>query len=332
MTAARSIVVEGYVDVIAMSQAGYPKTVAPLGTALTRRAMRIAVAHGERADPVLRRRQGGTEGGFSRHRHRAAVDRTGQEPALRTAARGPGSRRSRPVGRRERRSPRSLRPRPPLAEMLFLREAEGQRFDTPERRAALERRLRELTGAIADETLRRHYQADMEARLANFLGRQRPLRQRENGSRERAAAGDAVAARISSIRARGSASPASPLPKRQGLMGRAEGRAARHRHPGDRRQPSRFAGAPCRRNRRARTVQPDSGRVFATGFWRMRAGISRGEAPPEATALAQERDRILGLASQMPVWWCLRPGGEFFGRRSGFTSDAGLASQGAGAK
>ena len=29
------IVVEGYVDVIAMSQAGYPQTVAPLGTALT---------------------------------------------------------------------------------------------------------------------------------------------------------------------------------------------------------------------------------------------------------------------------------------------------------
>ena len=39
----------------------------------------------------------------------------------------------------------------PLAEMLFLREVEGQRFDTPERRAALERRLRELTGTISDE-------------------------------------------------------------------------------------------------------------------------------------------------------------------------------------
>ena len=63
-----------------------------------------------------------------------------------------------------------LRRAQPLAEMLFLRETEGQRFDTPEKRAGLERRLRELTGQIADETLRRHYAADMDQRLTAFLG------------------------------------------------------------------------------------------------------------------------------------------------------------------
>ncbi len=32
----------------------------------------------------------------------------------------------------------------PFADMLFQRETEGQVFDTPEKRAGLERRLREL--------------------------------------------------------------------------------------------------------------------------------------------------------------------------------------------
>ena len=54
----------------------------------------------------------------------------------------------------------------PFAEMLFLRETDEQDFDTPEARAALERRLRESVGAIGDETLRRHYAQDMTQRLA----------------------------------------------------------------------------------------------------------------------------------------------------------------------
>src|SRR6185437_6195375 len=47
---------------------------------------------------------------------------------------------------------------------------EGQGLDTPESRAALERRLGEQVRKIADETLRRHYAADMRRRLSAFLG------------------------------------------------------------------------------------------------------------------------------------------------------------------
>jgi DNA primase len=46
-------------------------------------------------------------------------------------------------------------------------------LDTPERRAALERRLRELAGQIGDEMLRRHYQQELADRLARVLGRAR---------------------------------------------------------------------------------------------------------------------------------------------------------------
>jgi DNA primase len=54
----------------------------------------------------------------------------------------------------------------PLVEMLWAREVEAGPLDTPERRAALERRLKDALQAIRDETLKRYYREDIEARLA----------------------------------------------------------------------------------------------------------------------------------------------------------------------
>ncbi len=53
----------------------------------------------------------------------------------------------------------------PLADMLWTRETEAGTFATPERRAALEARLIEVTNTIADETVRRYYRSDFAARL-----------------------------------------------------------------------------------------------------------------------------------------------------------------------
>ena len=78
----------------------------------------------------------------------------------------------------------AIRAAAPLAELLFARETEGHAFDTPEKRAGLERRLRELVGQIADETLRRHYAADMARRLGDFFGAGAPA-PAGSGRRER---------------------------------------------------------------------------------------------------------------------------------------------------
>ena len=67
------IVVEGYVDVIAMVSAGYPAAVAPLGTALTEEQLGAALEDGRRADPLLRRRQGRPARRLPRGRHGAAA-------------------------------------------------------------------------------------------------------------------------------------------------------------------------------------------------------------------------------------------------------------------
>ena len=60
----------------------------------------------------------------------------------------------------------------PLAHVLWARESEAGPFDTPERRAALEARVAEVTAAIADETVRRYYRQDFSARLRQMFAPQ----------------------------------------------------------------------------------------------------------------------------------------------------------------
>ena len=85
------IVVEGYVDVIAMTQAGFAHTVAPLGTALT--SEQCALLWTMADEPILCF-DGDKAGRKAAYR---AVDvalplvGAGQEPAIRHAAGGPGS-------------------------------------------------------------------------------------------------------------------------------------------------------------------------------------------------------------------------------------------------
>src|SRR5690606_30455976 len=61
----------------------------------------------------------------------------------------------------------------PLADLLWMRETSGGVFDTPERRAELEKTLRELTGRIRDESVRFHYNQEMRERVQSFFGTQR---------------------------------------------------------------------------------------------------------------------------------------------------------------
>ena len=61
----------------------------------------------------------------------------------------------------------------PLADLIWIRETENKVFAKPERRAGLERRFGEISRAIRDEALRRHYQAAFKERFFQFFGRRR---------------------------------------------------------------------------------------------------------------------------------------------------------------
>ena len=171
------IVVEGYIDAIAVSEAGFPNVVAPLGTALT--PDQCALLWAMASEPILCF-DGDSAGRRAAFRAiETALPLIGAEKSLRFALLPEGQdpddliRLSGPAAMAEH-----LSAARPLADMLFMRETDGQSFDTPEQRAALERRLGEAVGKIADEPLRRHYQADMRRRLAAIFGdeRERPSR------------------------------------------------------------------------------------------------------------------------------------------------------------
>lgn len=163
------IAVEGYIDVISMTAAGFPQVVAGLGTALT--ADQCGLLWRMAEEPILC-----FDG-----------DRAGRKAAFRAVETalpllGPG-RSLRfaflPEGQDPDDLARSggtvaidsvLSAARPLVDVLWSRETEGQPLDTPERRAAAERRLVALIQSIPDETLRRHYRHDMERRLAALFG------------------------------------------------------------------------------------------------------------------------------------------------------------------
>jgi DNA primase len=158
------IVVEGYVDVIAMVTSGFAGAVAPLGTALTENQLALLW---KMADEPILCFDGDRAGQKAAYRAadlalphlkpgkslRFALLPEGQDPddLARSGGRGAieeviGAARG-------------------LADIVWSREVEGASFATPERRAALEARIGELTNGIRDEVVRRYYRQDFAERL-----------------------------------------------------------------------------------------------------------------------------------------------------------------------
>jgi DNA primase len=158
------VVVEGYVDVIAMVGAGFPASVAPLGTALTENQLmhlwkmtdepilcfdgdkagqKAAWRAAELALPLL-------APGKSL---RFALLPEGQDPDDLARSGGRGAIEE-VIGQARG-----------LADVIWSREIEGGSFATPERRAALEARIKDLTNGIRDEVVRRYYRQDLAERL-----------------------------------------------------------------------------------------------------------------------------------------------------------------------
>lgn len=177
------IAVEGYMDVIALAQAGFENVVAPLGTALTENQLELLwrmagepvlcfdgdqaglKAAWRAADMALPAVQAGRSVRF-------ALLPEGKDPDDLVKAEGPDA-----FGA-------VLSEARPLADLLWMRETAGGIFDTPERRAELEKTLRELTSRIRDESLRYHYQQEMRERVLSFFGAQRGARHAYQGGRQ----------------------------------------------------------------------------------------------------------------------------------------------------
>ncbi len=162
------IAVEGYVDVIAMVSAGFPATVAPLGTALTEDQLALLWKMAD--EPVL---CFDGDGAGLRAAFRAvdlAMPRLKPGKSLKFALLPQGQDPDdlvRSAGREA--VAEVIGAARPLGQMLWARETEGHSFDTPERRAALEARINEVTAGIGDDAVRKYYRQDFQARLQQFF-------------------------------------------------------------------------------------------------------------------------------------------------------------------
>jgi DNA primase len=162
------IAVEGYMDVIALYQAGVENVVAPLGTALTESQLDLLWKMSPQ--PVL---CFDGDGAGIRAANRAAdlalphikPDRSVSFALL------PDGKDPDDLVRLEGRAPfdRVLSEAKPLAAMIWSRETSAVTFDTPEKRAQLESRLRQIVAVIGDEAVRRFYQQDVRDRLNAFF-------------------------------------------------------------------------------------------------------------------------------------------------------------------
>lgn len=162
------IVVEGYLDAIAVWQAGIPAVVATLGTAFTeeqiQRMWRFA------AEPLVCF-DGDKAGIKAAHR---AIDRIlphlksgfsfnfvflpdGKDPDELIAIGGKAAFQA------------EMERAVPLADVLWDRETQGAAIDTPERKAALEKRLEELVREIRDARVQRAYHLRYRLRLSNLF-------------------------------------------------------------------------------------------------------------------------------------------------------------------
>ncbi|MCZ2328687.1 DNA primase [Bartonella sp. F02] len=162
------IVVEGYMDVISLTKAGFEQVVAPLGTALTE--TQIQLLWQIKPDPILC-----FDG-----------DNAGINAALRVADRVLPLLRA-GVSVRVVLLPQGTDPDEiihsngaqfftsllqksmSLVELLWQRATYGKHFETPEERAALERKLRQKIFTIKDGDIRRYYLQDIKKRLFVFF-------------------------------------------------------------------------------------------------------------------------------------------------------------------
>ncbi|MBX3564650.1 MAG: DNA primase [Sphingomonas sp.] len=166
----RIIAVEGYMDVIALAQAGFGEAVAPLGTALTEHQLerlwrmvetpllcfdgdnagqKAALRAAHRAMPML---QPGRSLAF-------VTLPEGMDPDDLVRTQGPAAFEA------------LLAKAQPLVDRLWQSEIAAEPLDTPEQRAGLKRRLGELANTIAEPNVRAEYLAEFRERTDAHFGR-----------------------------------------------------------------------------------------------------------------------------------------------------------------
>ena len=178
------IVCEGYMDAIALAEAGFGHAVAPLGTALTEEQLSLLWRAGP--EPVLCF-DGDAAGLRAAYR---SIERAlphlqpgrslffcllsgGMDPDDLIRQSGPEAMRT------------ALEHSLPLVEVLWRRERDAEAVDTPERQAGLETRLMSAAAMIQNGSVRAAYERDLKSRMRDYLWQRRQAKRAASGSGQR---------------------------------------------------------------------------------------------------------------------------------------------------
>ncbi len=193
------IAVEGYVDVIAMTRAGIPHAVAPLGTALTEEQLAMLWRMAEEPILCFDGDKAGRKAAF--RALDVALPNLGPGKSLRFVFLPDGQDPddllcSSGASAVQAAVDRTLG----FADVLWGREVERGPVDTPERRADLEKRLRELVFQIKDESVKRNYRAEFDQRLKALNAPRDASARRGQGRQQVGAYGQAAQPRFGASR------------------------------------------------------------------------------------------------------------------------------------
>ncbi|MCZ2158346.1 DNA primase [Bartonella sp. 220] len=162
------LVVEGYMDVIALAKAGFEGAVAPLGTALTEAQIGLLWQMG--TDPILcfDGDDAGLKAAFRVADRVLSLLKAGVSVRFVLLPQGKDPDEIISAGGAQLFSS-FLQKAIPLIELLWWRATHGKSFETPETRAALEKQLKQQIFTIKDENIRRYYLQDIKKRLFDFF-------------------------------------------------------------------------------------------------------------------------------------------------------------------
>jgi len=157
------VVAEGYMDVIALHQAGFAHAVAPLGTAIT--AEQLALMWRAHPEPIIT--LDGDSAGLRAAMRLIDVALPLLEPgkSLRFAIMPEGLDPDDLIKSAGASAMQDLLDAArPMVDLLWQRETEGQVFDSPERKALLDKNLRILINKIEDFSIKSHYGQEIKNR------------------------------------------------------------------------------------------------------------------------------------------------------------------------
>ena len=165
------IVAEGYMDVIALDSGNFNGAIAPLGTAITEKQLQLMWRISPEPIIALDGDKAGLRAAYRLIDLSLPLLRTGK--ALRFSIM-PEGKDPDDLIRNEGASvfKNLIDEAVPMVDLIWKREIEGKSFDSPERRAGLDKSLSDVIALIKDKNLKNHYRDALFQARRQFLGRQ----------------------------------------------------------------------------------------------------------------------------------------------------------------